>query len=97
MSKLIGDRKFYKKVLTVAVPIMIQNGISNFVSLLDNIMIGSVGTESMSGVSIVNQLMFVLYLALFGALARYPARESSVHSSTAKETTRVSAIPSGTK
>ncbi len=69
MSKLIGDRKFYKKVLTVAVPIMIQNGISNFVSLLDNIMIGSIGTESMSGVSIVNQLMFVLYLALFGALA----------------------------
>lgn len=69
MSKLIGDRKFYKKVLTVAVPIMIQNGISNFVSLLDNIMIGSIGTESMSGVSIVNQLLFVLYLALFGALA----------------------------
>lgn len=69
MSRIIGDRKFYKKVLTVAVPIMIQNGISNFVSLLDNIMIGSIGTESMSGVSIVNQLMFVLYLALFGALA----------------------------
>ena len=48
---------------------MIQNGISNFVSLLDNIMIGQVGTEKMSGVAIVNQLMFVLYLGLFGALA----------------------------
>lgn len=69
MSKLIGDRKFYGKVLTVAVPIMVQNGISNFVSLLDNIMIGNVGTEQMSGVGIVNQLLFVLYLAMFGAMA----------------------------
>ncbi|MCR5377038.1 MAG: MATE family efflux transporter [Lachnospiraceae bacterium] len=69
MSKFIGDKKFYKKVLTVAVPIMIQNGITNFVSLLDNIMIGRVGTEQMSGVGIVNQLLFVLSLALFGAMA----------------------------
>ena len=68
-NRFIGDRKFYKKVLTIAVPIMIQNGISNFVSLLDNIMIGQVGTEQMSGVAIVNQLMFVLYLGLFGALS----------------------------
>ena len=69
MRKFIGDKSFYKKVLTVAVPIVVQNGISNFVSLLDNIMIGRVGTEPMSGVGIVNQLLFVLYLALFGALS----------------------------
>ncbi len=68
-NKFIGDKKFYGMVLKVAVPIMIQNGISNFVNLLDNIMIGQVGTEKMSGVAIVNQLMFVLYLGLFGALA----------------------------
>ena len=34
-------------VLAIAVPIMIQNGITNFVSLLDNIMIGQIGTEQM--------------------------------------------------
>ena len=68
-NKFIGNKKFYGRVLTVAVPIMIQNGISNFVSLLDNIMIGQVGTEQMSGVAIVNQLMFVLYLGMFGALS----------------------------
>ena len=44
-KKFIGDRKFYMMVLAVAVPIMIQNGITNFVSLLDNIMIGRIGTE----------------------------------------------------
>ncbi|MCI8693156.1 MAG: MATE family efflux transporter [Lachnospiraceae bacterium] len=56
-------------VLTVAVPIMVQNGITNFVGLLDNIMVGQVGTEQMSGVAIVNQLMMVYYLCVFGGLA----------------------------
>ena len=59
-NKFIGDKNFYKMVLAIAVPIMIQNGITNFVSLLDNIMIGQTGTEQMSGVAIVNQLIFDL-------------------------------------
>ena len=57
--KFIGDKRFYLMVLGVAMPIMIQNGITNFVSLLDNIMVGQVGTEQMSGVAIVNQLLFI--------------------------------------
>ena len=69
MKKYFGDKKFYKMVLGVAVPIIIQNTISNFVNLLDNVMVGKVGTEQMSGVAIVNQLMFVFNLALFGAIS----------------------------
>lgn len=68
-KKFIGDRKFYYMVLMVAVPIMIQNGITNFVSLLDNIMVGQIGTEQMSGVAIVNQLIMVYYLCIFGGLS----------------------------
>ena len=68
-KKFIGDRAFYALVLSVAIPIMIQNGITNFVSLLDNIMVGQVGTEPMSGVAIVNQLIFIYYLCMFGGLA----------------------------
>lgn len=67
--KFIGDRNFYKMVLAIAVPIMIQNGITNFVSLLDNIMIGQIGTEQMSGVAIVNQALFVYNLCLFGGVS----------------------------
>ena len=67
--KLIGDRAFYKKVLLIAVPIMLQNGITNFVNMLDNIMVGQVGTEQMSGVSIANQLTLVFNMAVFGAVA----------------------------
>ena len=68
-QKFIGDKAFYKMVLLVAVPIIIQNGITNFVSLLDNIMVGRVGTEQMSGVAIVNQLMMVFNISIFGAIS----------------------------
>lgn len=69
MKKLIGDKAFYKMMFGIAVPIMIQNGITNFVGLLDNIMVGRVGTEQMSGIAIVNQLMLVFNLAVFGAIS----------------------------
>ena len=68
-EKLIGNRRFYKKVLMIAVPIMIQNGITNFVGLLDNIMVGQIGTEQMTGVAIVNQLIFVYNLCIFGGVS----------------------------
>lgn len=66
-QRYIGDRKFYRRVLQVAVPIIVQSGITNFVNLLDNIMVGQVGTIPMSGVSIVNGLIFVFNLCVFGA------------------------------
>lgn len=69
IKKYVGDRNFYRTVLAVAVPMMIQNGITNFVSLLDNIMVGRIGTEAMSGVSIVNQFIFVFNLLIFGAIS----------------------------
>lgn len=69
LKKYIGDKRFYRMVLAVAVPIMVQNGVTNFVNLLDNIMVGSLGTESMSGVSIVNQFIFIFNLMIFGAVS----------------------------
>lgn len=65
--RYIGDRAFYRRCLGVAVPIIVQSGITNFVNLLDNIMVGQVGTVPMSGVSIVNMLLFVFNLCIFGA------------------------------
>ena len=67
--RYIGNWSFYKRTLAIAVPLIIQSGITNFVSLLDNIMVGQIGTQQMSGVSIVNQLMIVLNLCVFGAVA----------------------------
>ena len=64
-----NNRHFYRRILSVALPMMIQNGITNFVQMLDNVMVGQVGTIPMSGVAIVNQLLFVFNLCVFGAVS----------------------------
>lgn len=68
-SRWIGDRAFYAMVLSLAVPIMIQNGITQFVSLLDNIMVGRIDEAHLRGVSVANTLIFVFNLAVFGAVS----------------------------
>ena len=68
-KKFIGDRLFYKNVLIMVVPMILQNLITNLVSLIDNIMVGQIGTEQMNGVSIVNQFIFVFNITVFGAVA----------------------------
>ena len=66
MKKYIGDKTFYRMVFALALPMLLQNTVSNFVNLLDNLMVGQTGTEQMSGVSIVNMILFVYNLCLFG-------------------------------
>ena len=69
LKQAFGDAAFNRRVVAVALPIIIQNAITNLVSLLDNIMVGRVGTLPMSGVSIVNNLIFVFYLCIIGGCA----------------------------
>ena len=69
LKSLIGDKAFYKRAFSLAVPVMVQMGITNFVNLLDNIMVGRISTEAMSGVSIVNQFIFIFNLLIFGSLS----------------------------
>jgi putative MATE family efflux protein len=69
VNLLKKDRDFYRQILAITIPIVIQNGISSFVSLLDNIMVGQMGTIPMSGVSIANQLFSIYALCIFGASA----------------------------
>lgn len=90
-EKFIGEKSFYKMVLMIAVPIMVQNGITNFVSLLDNIMVGQIGTEPMTGVAIVNQLIFVYNLCIFGEC---PVQEFLQRSILDRKMTKVWQIPS---
>ena len=68
--RLIGDRNFYRSVLAVALPIILQNLITNFVSLLDNVMVGQLATAQIGAVTIVNNnLLFVLNICMFGGSA----------------------------
>ncbi len=68
-SKFIGDRAFYRRVIYIVIPMIIQNAITSFVNFLDNIMVGQIGTEQMTGVAIVNQLIFVFNLCIFGGVS----------------------------
>lgn len=69
VNKLIGDKAFYKRVFALTVPIMIQQGITNFVNMLDNVMVGIVGQAESTGVAVSNQLLFVFNLCVFGAIS----------------------------
>jgi len=69
LSRYIGNKAFYKSVLTLLIPIIIQQFITSFVSLLDNVMVGSLGTEAISAASIANQVMMVFNLAIFGGMS----------------------------
>ena len=69
LKSYIGDRAFYRRTMAIALPMIIQNTVTNLVNLLDNLMVSWVGTEQMSGVSIVNQFIFVFTLAVFGAIS----------------------------
>lgn len=68
-DKYFGDKNFYKMTLTIAIPIIIQNLLTNLVSMADNIMVGQLGTNQMSGVAIINQLFFVFNLLVFGGMS----------------------------
>ena len=69
LKKFFGSRQFYRRVIILMLPILIQNGITNFVNMLDNLMVGRVGQVDMIGVSVANQLVFVFNLCIFGAVS----------------------------
>ncbi len=69
LKNLIGTKAFYRRIIVLMIPIMIQNGITNFVNMLDNIMVGKCGTVTMTGVAVANQLIFVFNLCIFGAVS----------------------------
>ncbi len=68
-NTFFGDRAFYKRVLIILIPIIIQNTFTNAVSLVDNVMVGSIGDLEFSAVAVVNQLLFVFNLCIFGGLS----------------------------
>lgn len=66
MRKYIGSLSFYKKVIMIALPIMAQQFITTFVSLIDNVMIGSVGDVALTAVTVANKFFNIYNSVLFG-------------------------------
>lgn len=57
---------FYKRLLTLAVPIMIQQFIQAALNLVDTIMIGKLGSDEIAAVGIANQVFFIVMMIVFG-------------------------------
>lgn len=68
-KKFIGDKAFYRAVLVILLPLVVQQGITSFVNLLDTLMVGSLGEETLSAVGVVNQILMVFNLTIFGGLS----------------------------
>ncbi|MBU3106125.1 MATE family efflux transporter [Clostridium gasigenes] len=64
--KITKDRKFYKLLLSISLPIAVQNIITFAVSMIDTIMVGSLGEVQLSAVAIANNLFFILMILMFG-------------------------------
>ncbi len=68
-KRWIGDKAFYHATLVIAVPTIIQQLVTSFVNMLDNIMVGQTGTLQMSAVSISNQMITIFNLAIWGSIS----------------------------
>lgn len=66
MKRFIGDKKFYIITLSIALPIMAQQFVTTFVNLIDNIMIGSVGSLALTSVTVANKVYLIFNSSMFG-------------------------------
>ena len=63
------DRGFLKKMLLIAVPIMLQNLVSSSLNMVDTIMIGKLGEVEIAAVGIANQYFFLFHMIILGLSA----------------------------
>jgi putative MATE family efflux protein len=68
LKQFIGNKAFYKTLITVALPLVLQQLITTSVQLVDNVMVGKLGEQAIASVSVVNQLYFIVILVTFGAM-----------------------------
>ncbi len=66
MKEIAKSKQFWTTLLTLVIPIAIQNLLSTAVNSADIIMLGYVGQNELSAVSLANQFAFLLFGILFG-------------------------------
>lgn len=66
---VFSDRKFYKTLVVLALPILVQNFLASSLNMVDTLMIGRVGEDEVAAVGVANQLFFLFNLVANGAAA----------------------------
>lgn len=60
------NKRFYKILVSLCIPIIIQNLISTSVNVIDTIMISSLGETSVASIGVANQFFFLFNMSLSG-------------------------------
>ncbi len=68
-SRFIGDKKFYKSVSKIALPVLIQSLLTAIAQLVDNVMVSNLGDAPTAAVGTANQVFFVFMITTFGVLS----------------------------
>ncbi|EOD01177.1 MATE family efflux transporter [Caldisalinibacter kiritimatiensis] len=66
MNQILRDKKFYKTMLSIALPVALQNLISSSLNMVDTVMIQRLGDSHLAAVGMANQFFFLFVLLLFG-------------------------------
>ncbi len=64
--KLNNNKRFYKILISLCIPIIIQNLISTSVNVIDTVMISSLGETSVASIGVANQFFFLFSMSLAG-------------------------------
>ena len=65
-SYLRQPKGFYRRLFLLALPIIVQNLITTSLGFLDTFMVGLLGSEQMSAVTVANVPIFIIQLIVFG-------------------------------
>ena len=60
------DRVYLRALFTLALPIIVQNGISSSLNAIDVMMLGQMGEVPVAAVGLANQVFFLLTFMMFG-------------------------------
>lgn len=60
------NKRFYKLLVSLCIPIIIQNLISTSVNIIDTVMISSLGEASVASIGVANQYFFLFNMTLSG-------------------------------
>ena len=60
-NRYFGNWAFYRRALSIALPVMAQQLIQNLVSLIDNFMVSGLGDIKMSGVNVAGMIFFMFF------------------------------------
>ena len=69
LSTFIGDKAFYRHLIAVSLPLILQQLVTASIQIVDNVMVGRLGETAIGAVSVVNQLFFVVIITTFGVIS----------------------------